>query len=193
MRSLRLGMRIYYCGMRRLRENMSQPSDLNELREKIKKELEEEKERKLLKKAILEQRKQIEQLAQEIKSISELKSIKDLLAEMAKKAAKVDELESKLSELEQKVSHKHEFVDEGDGTLKCKSCDYTVKIPSSYKKLETTKDLFNYLFKPHRHGEQIFDNVLDCPHCRTDLQKLLAEHGWQFETRGDEIRVRKKK
>jgi len=153
------------------------------------------------------------ELAKTSSKVSELEEIKQTMANvtkalemLAKHAGKTDELANaiqgitkeinelkkasqELEEVKKRVEHKHIWEDKG-GVLACKDCGEMIPIPKSYIKLENTEDLFNYMFKKHRHGDEEYNNVFECPHCREDLINMLKKNNFNVTISGDELRLK---
>ena len=153
------------------------------------------------------------ELAKTSNKVNELEEIKQTMTNvtkaletLAKHASKTDELANAISsitneiselkkasqeleEVKRKVEHKHLWEDKG-GVLACKDCGEMIPIPKSYVKLDNTEDLFNYMFKKHRHGDEEYNSVFDCPHCREDLLDSLKKHGYNVTAYGDELRLK---
>jgi len=135
-----------------------------------------------LKSAILE-------LAKQSTKVSEIDELKQALSNLTKELADLKKASQELEEVKKKVEHKHVWEDRG-GVLVCKDCGEMIPIPKNYVKLENTDDLFSYLFKKHKHGNEEYNNIFDCPYCREDLINYLKKHNFNVWASGDELRLK---
>ena len=123
------------------------------------------------------------------KHVSKTDDLANAISSISKELEELKNASQELEEVRRKVEHKHLWEDKG-GVLACKDCGEAIPIPKSYARIDNTDELLNYLFKKHRHGNEEYNSMFDCPHCRQDLLDSLKKHGYNVTASGDELRLK---
>lgn len=137
--------------------------------------------------AIEELKKNLNEVATKSGAVDELRNA---INNITSKIQELEEAKKELDEIKSKVNHKHNWVEIKEGVLQCKDCGEAVTIPPDYTKIKSVFDLFPYMFRPHKHGDKVYDDIFSCPYCRKELTDLFKQRGYAFEIRGDELRLR---
>ena len=123
------------------------------------------------------------------KHVSKTDELANAISNITKEISELKKASQELEEVKKKVEHKHIWEDKG-GVLACKDCGEMIPIPKSYVKVDNTEDLLSYMFKKHRHGDEEYNNIFECPHCREDLINLMKKNNFNVTISGDELRLK---